>query len=109
MQHVLCHFADSPEFLRHLEAGSCRGSRRALRVDLDFPLPEDETVRITLVIADSSECHDLHFQVAHRCPSIDPESGSLQWTHLAEPLSEDRPWLAMLVSKFQTAQRIQAT
>lgn len=109
MRHLVCHFEDGATFLRHLDAvpGESKGAP-TLKFLGDFGIPTGEVVRITVVIDDAQERHDLHLKIADRRPSLADDGGHIRWRYDARPTSADAPWLEMLARKFHTAQRLTA-
>ncbi len=107
MQRIICRFDDGSTFLQHLTEPAIAGATgRGLHFMRDCALPADQVVRVTIVIEDSGESHDLHMHLDESRPTIADSGRGVCWHYRATPVSEDAPWLEMLATKHATARRM---
>ena len=104
MRRIICRFEDGPAFLTSLNRRMFGDPR--LTFLADFPLRSNELVRVTIVIEDSGESHDLHMHLDESRPTIADSGRGVCWHYRATPVSEDAPWLEMLATKHATARRM---
>ncbi len=106
MRRIICRFEDGPAFLTSLNRRMFGDPR--LTFLADFPLRSNELVRVTIVIENTDERHDLHLRVQNRAPVLDPDRERSRFRYAATPTAEDAPWIEMLAQKYDTARRISA-
>lgn len=109
MRRIICRFEDDTEFLRHLQRPPLSSDEPpSLSFLARFGLKIGEVVRVSIIIADPGERHDLHMRVADRHPTLHRADGNTRFSYRATATEGDAPWLEMLAQKFDTARRMSA-
>ena len=107
MQRIVCRFDDSSSFLDHIaQPAFTTCEHRGLHFIREDALATDQVVRVTIVIEDARESHDLHMRLDESMPSIAGSGRGVVWRYRATPVPEDAPWLEMLATKHATAHRM---
>ena len=109
-RHIICRFDDGDTFLSHFQGTVApMGSPPHLQFQGDFGVPCGEVIRVSIIIADPGERHDLHLRVTQRTPKFSEGTADIRWRYRAVTTEADAPWLRMLLEKYATRRRMTPT
>ncbi len=103
-RQIFCRFLDGSSFLKHLHLAR-RGPARLTFLG-DFGVPLGEVLRVTVVIDELGERHDLHLRLVHREVRSSGDDATTRWLYTAEATDADAVWLEMLARKCAMAHRL---